>query len=176
MRCVLGVSTPLRYSHGDQEVTAQPSASGITHQKDLVDKVRAYDPDADEKSLNEAYTFAMSRHRTQRRASGAPYFSHPLEVAEILAALRLDTASIVTALLHDTVEDTDVTLEKLETLFGKDVAFLVDGVTKVSQARAGMQDLTEYLPQTKDNLSKLEFLDQIKEHARSATPTTARNS
>ena len=142
MCCVLGVSTPLRYSHGDQEVTAQPSASGITHQNHLVDKVRAYDPDADEKSLNEAYVFAMSRHRTQRRASGDPYFSHPLEVAGILAALRLDTASIITALLHDTVEDGVANMSEIEDLFGPVVGRLVEGVTKLGKLELATDSTT----------------------------------
>lgn len=105
--------------------------------------------------LEHAIDVATNAHMGQKRRSGEPYIIHPLAVASTLIDWGMDIDSVNAGLLHDTVEDTDMTLEKIESLFGKDVAFLVDGVTKVSQARAGMQDLTEYLPQTKDNLSKL---------------------
>jgi GTP pyrophosphokinase len=100
---------------------------------DLVEKVKSYDPDADEDALNRAYIFAMQAHGSQKRASGDPYFSHPVEVAYYLTSLKLDVASIITALLHDTVEDTDTTLEQIEALFGKEIATLVDGVTKLNR-------------------------------------------
>src|SRR5690348_10719133 len=102
-------------------------------QATLVERVRAYDPDADESILNKAYVFAMQAHGPQRRASGDPYFSHPLEVAGILTDLKLDTATIATALLHDTVEDTSATIEDIEINFGSEIAALVDGVTKLSK-------------------------------------------
>ncbi|HWT40682.1 MAG TPA: RelA/SpoT family protein [Dongiaceae bacterium] len=105
--------------------------------------------------LEHAVDVAVQAHKGQKRKSGEPYIIHPLSVAATLIDWGMDIDTVLAGVLHDTVEDTEVTLEKLESLFGKDVAFLVDGVTKVSQARAGMQDLTEYLPQTKDNLSKL---------------------
>jgi guanosine-3',5'-bis(diphosphate) 3'-pyrophosphohydrolase len=105
----------------------------MIRQYELVEAVKAYDPSADEDLLNRAYVFAMKAHGTQKRASGDLYFTHPLEVAGILVDMRLDVATIVTALLHDTVEDTLATLEEIEKLFGKEVAFLVDGVTKLSQ-------------------------------------------
>lgn len=105
----------------------------MIRQYELVEAVKAYDPDADEDLLNRAYIFAMKAHGTQKRASGDLYFTHPLEVAGILVKMRLDVATIATALLHDTVEDTLATLEEIEKLFGKEVAFLVDGVTKLSQ-------------------------------------------
>mgnify|MGYP000125419211 CR=1 FL=1 len=105
----------------------------MIRQYELVEAVKAYDPSADEDLLNRAYVFAMKAHGTQKRASGDLYFTHPLEVAGILVEMRLDVASIATALLHDTVEDTIATLEEIERLFGKEVAFLVDGVTKLSQ-------------------------------------------
>lgn len=105
--------------------------------------------------LEHAIDLASAAHKGQKRKSGEPYIIHPLAVASTLIDWGMDIDSIIAGVLHDTVEDTDVTLESLESTFGKDVAFLVDGVTKVSQARAGMQDLAEYLPQTKDNLSKL---------------------
>lgn len=105
----------------------------MIRQYELVEAVKAYDPSADEDLLNRAYVFAMKAHGTQQRAGGDPYFTHPLEVAGILVEMRLDVATIATALLHDTVEDTDATLDEIEKLFGKEVAFLVDGVTKLSQ-------------------------------------------
>jgi len=105
----------------------------MIRQFELVEKVKSYRPDADEDAINRAYVFALKAHGSQLRASGDPYFSHPVEVAYFLAGLRLDTASIITGLLHDTVEDTDVTLEEIESMFGKEVRSLVDGVTKLSK-------------------------------------------
>ena len=105
----------------------------MIRQYELVEKVSAYDPAADEDLLNRAYVFSMRAHGAQRRASGDPYFSHPLEVAGILTDYRLDCATIVTALLHDTVEDTLATMDEIERLFGDEIAKLVDGVTKLSQ-------------------------------------------
>ena len=105
----------------------------MIRQMELVEKIRAYDPDADEDALNRAYVYAMQKHGSQTRASGDPYFSHPVEVAYKLTQYRLDTASIITALLHDTVEDTDATLDEIEQLFGKEIRGLVDGVTKLNR-------------------------------------------
>jgi len=105
--------------------------------------------------LMSAIDFAAQSHSGQKRKSGDQYITHPLAVAESLIDWGMDMDSVIAGLLHDTVEDTDVTLDQIENLFGHNVAFLVDGVTKVSQARAGMQDLTNYSSQTKDNLSKL---------------------
>src|SRR5258706_1086310 len=105
----------------------------LMRQTAIVDRVRAYDPGADEAGLNRAYGFAMQAHGPQKRASGDPYFSHPLEVAGILTDLKLDTATIATALLHDTVEDTSATIDDIEKTFGTEIAGLVDGVTKLSQ-------------------------------------------
>ncbi len=105
----------------------------MIRQFELVERVRAYDPDADEDLINRAYVFSMKAHGTQRRASGDAYFLHPLEVAGILAEMKLDTGSIVTGLLHDTVEDTLATLEDIEEQFGKEICQLVDGVTKLSK-------------------------------------------
>ena len=105
---------------------------GFIRQVELVDRVKAYDPDADEVLLNKAYVYAMKAHGGQTRASGDPYFSHPLAVAAILTGLRADPATVATALLHDVVEDTDATIGDIEKLFGAEVARLVDGVTKLS--------------------------------------------
>jgi RelA/SpoT family (p)ppGpp synthetase len=108
----------------------------VLRQYELVEKVKAYDPDADEALINRAYVFSMKAHGSQKRASGDPYFSHPIEVAGILTDLKLDGQTIATAILHDTIEDTVATPEQIEKLFGKDVARLVDGVTKLSKVEA----------------------------------------
>jgi guanosine-3',5'-bis(diphosphate) 3'-pyrophosphohydrolase len=105
--------------------------------------------------LDHAIDFATEAHAGQKRRSGEPYIIHPLAVATTLIEWGMDIDTVLAGVLHDTVEDTDATLDNIEALFGRDVAFLVDGVTKVSQARAGMRNLESYLPQTKDNLSKL---------------------
>lgn len=105
----------------------------MIRQTDLIETIRAYDPSVDEDALNRAYVYAMQKHGAQTRASGDPYFSHPVEVAYKLTQYRLDTASIITALLHDTVEDTDATLDEIEELFGKEIRSMVDGVTKLNR-------------------------------------------
>jgi GTP pyrophosphokinase len=105
----------------------------LMRQTDLVERVQAYDPGADEDLLNKAYVYAMTAHGKQFRASGDPYFAHPLEVAAILTELKLDVPTIVTALLHDTIEDTLVTYEDVKEKFGDEIANLVDGVTKLSK-------------------------------------------
>ena len=105
----------------------------MLRQYELVERVKAYDPDADEALLNRAYVYTVQKHGTQKRASGDPYFSHPIEVAGLMTDLKLDQETIVTALLHDTVEDTLVTIEEIEKNFGPDIAKLVDGVTKLSK-------------------------------------------
>ncbi len=105
----------------------------MLRQYELVERVKAYDPDADEALINRAYVYSVVKHGSQKRASGDPYFSHPIEVAGLMTDLKLDQETIVTALLHDTVEDTLATIEEVEEYFGKDVARLVDGVTKLSK-------------------------------------------
>ena len=104
----------------------------MLRQYELVELVKSYDPDADEDALNRAYVFAMKKHGAQLRESGDPYYSHPIEVAGILTKFKLDSASIIAALLHDTVEDTDTTVEEVRQLFGDQVASLVDGLTKLA--------------------------------------------
>ncbi len=104
----------------------------MLRQYELVDLVKSYDPEADEDALNRAYVFAMKKHSGQFRTSGDPYYSHPIEVAGILTKFRLDSASIIAGLLHDTVEDTDTTIDEVRRLFGDQVASLVDGLTKLA--------------------------------------------
>ena len=106
----------------------------LDHKK-IVEKYKSYNIVVDEAKIKKAIEFAVKYHGMQQRESGAPYYSHPLEVAEIIAEMRLDTDSIVTAILHDTIEDTDLTLEEIEQNFGKDVAKLVDGVTKLTKIK-----------------------------------------
>ena len=105
----------------------------IVRQFELTEKVHAYDPKADTSLIDAAYVLAMKAHGTQKRDNGDPYITHPLAVADILAGYRLDIASIVTALLHDVVEDTSVTMAEIEKRFGKEIAGLVDGVTKLTR-------------------------------------------
>ncbi len=108
----------------------------MLRQYELVEKVKSYDPDADEALINRAYVFSMKAHGSQTRASGDPYYSHPIEVAGILTDLHLDDETIATAILHDTIEDTLATPDEIQKHFGKNVARLVDGVTKLSKIEA----------------------------------------
>lgn len=101
--------------------------------EELLEKIKSYFPQADLALIQKAYDFSEKAHEGQIRRSGEPYISHPLSVAGILADLRLDLDTIITGLLHDTVEDTSVTLEDIRREFGESVAYLVDGVTKISQ-------------------------------------------
>ena len=121
-----------------------------TRQYELVERVLSYQPTADEALLNRAYVYAMKAHGNQKRASGAPFFSHPLEVAAILAEMRLDDATIATALLHDTIEDTDTTRGEIDTLFGREIGTLVDGLTKIKKL-----DLVTKKAEQAENFRKL---------------------
>ena len=119
-------------------------------QYELVERVTRYNPGADEGLLNKAYVYAMQKHGTQLRASGDPYFSHPLEVAAILTDLRLDDATIAVGLLHDTIEDTDATRSEIDELFGEDIGRLVEGLTKIKKL-----DLVSKKAAQAENLRKL---------------------
>jgi len=122
----------------------------MMRQYELVERVQKYDPTADEALLNRAYVYAMRAHGNQKRASGAPYFSHPLEVAAILTDLKLDDATIVTALLHDVIEDTDTTRTEIDQLFGPEIGALVDGLTKIKRL-----DLVSKKAEQAENFRKL---------------------
>src|SRR6187399_2762806 len=100
--------------------------------EDLREKVRAYNPDADLELLRKAYVFSAYEHKGQVRHSGEPYMVHPLEVADFLADLKLDVVAVASGLLHDVVEDTLTTIERITELFGPEVAHVVEGVTKIS--------------------------------------------
>src|SRR6188474_2545784 len=105
----------------------------MMRQYDLIDRVKTYNPNANEDVLNRAYVYAMKAHGSQTRASGDPYFSHPLEVAAILTDLKLDDATIVAALLHDTIEDTEATRAEIDHVFGHEIGALVEGLTKLKR-------------------------------------------
>jgi RelA/SpoT family (p)ppGpp synthetase len=122
----------------------------MIRQYELVERVVKYDPDADEDLLNRAYVYAMKAHGNQVRASGEAYFNHPLEVAAILTEMKLDDATIAAALLHDTVEDTDATQQEIEEKFGKEIASLVDGLTKIAKLDLVTKEATQA-----ENLRKL---------------------
>jgi len=122
----------------------------MTRQYELVERVLSYQPNANEAMLNRAYVYAMKAHGNQKRASGAPYFSHPLEVAAILAEMRLDDATIATALLHDTIEDTGTTRTEIDALFGAEIGTLVDGLTKIKKL-----DLVTKKAEQAENFRKL---------------------
>ncbi len=122
----------------------------MMRQYDLLERVRRYNAKTDEGLLNRAYVYAMKAHGEQKRASGDPYFSHPLEVAAILTDLKLDDATIAAALLHDTIEDTDTTRAEIDQLFGRDIGALVDGLTKLKKL-----DLVTKEAKQAENLRKL---------------------
>ena len=122
----------------------------MMRQYELVERVLNYDPGADEGLLNRAYVYAMKAHGTQKRASGDPYFSHPLEVAAILTDLKLDAATVVTALLHDVIEDTPITRAEIDQLFGPEIGRLVDGLTKIRRL-----DLVSKKTEQAENFRKL---------------------
>jgi guanosine-3',5'-bis(diphosphate) 3'-pyrophosphohydrolase len=129
--------------HAPREPTAQAATGPVEpavaapkpmmRQYELVERVRQYNPKTNEDLLNRAYVYAMKAHGGQRRASGDPYFSHPLEVAAILTNLKLDDATIAAALLHDTIEDTEATRAEIDDVFGSDIGQLVEGLTKLNR-------------------------------------------
>jgi RelA/SpoT family (p)ppGpp synthetase len=124
--------------------------TAIMRQYDLIDRVRRYNPTTDEDLLNRAYVYAMRAHGEQKRASGDPYFTHPLEVAAILTDLKLDDATIAAALLHDTIEDTPTTRAEIDQIFGPDIGHLVEGLTKLKKL-----DLVSREAKQAENLRKL---------------------
>ncbi|MBX9925849.1 MAG: bifunctional (p)ppGpp synthetase/guanosine-3',5'-bis(diphosphate) 3'-pyrophosphohydrolase [Hyphomicrobiaceae bacterium] len=122
----------------------------MMRQYELTERVLSYDPKADEALLNRAYVYAMKKHGDQKRRNGDPYFSHPLEVAAILTGLKLDDATIATALLHDVIEDTDGTRVEIDQMFGPKIAELVDGLTKIKRL-----DLASKRAEQAENFRKL---------------------
>jgi RelA/SpoT family (p)ppGpp synthetase len=144
---------PLAAVIGAQQAVEKPSQARkpqMMRQYDLIERVRAYNPNTNEALLNRAYVYAMKAHGDQRRASGDPYFSHPIEVAAILTDLKLDDATIAAALLHDTIEDTAATRAEIDSLFGPDIGRLVEGLTKLKKL-----DLVTKEAKQAENLRKL---------------------
>ena len=152
-------------------------------QETLIKKVKNYNPFLNANTLNKAYTFALSAHKNQKRDSGDPYLIHPVAVADILSDLKLDSATIATGLLHDTIEDTKATYKTVEKEFGKEVADLVEGVTKISQLEsratssskaenfrklilATSKDIRVLLVKLADRLHNMRTLSSIDENAR----------
>ncbi|MFC6489399.1 RelA/SpoT family protein [Nitratireductor sp. GCM10026969] len=155
----------------------------MMRQYELVERVQRYKPDVNEALLNKAYVYAMQKHGHQKRASGDPYFSHPLEVAAILTELHLDESTIAVALLHDTIEDTTATRAEIDELFGADIGNLVEGLTKLkrldlvstkaAQAEnlrklllAISQDVRVLLVKLADRLHNMRTLDHVPVHKR----------
>src|SRR4051812_18302019 len=128
----------------------KPDKPQMMRQYDLIERVRRYNPNTSEALLNRAYVYAMKAHGEQTRASGDPYFSHPLEVAAILTDLKLDDATIAAALLHDTIEDTSATRAEIDQMFGADIGALVEGLTKLKKL-----DLVTKEAKQAENLRKL---------------------
>ncbi|MBU1174902.1 MAG: bifunctional (p)ppGpp synthetase/guanosine-3',5'-bis(diphosphate) 3'-pyrophosphohydrolase [Alphaproteobacteria bacterium] len=122
----------------------------MMRQFELVERVLAYNPDADEALLNKAYVYAMQKHGSQKRASGDPYFAHPLEVAAILTSLKLDDATVAVGLLHDTIEDTDATRAEIDQVFGPEIGAIVDGLTKIDRLNLASREEAQA-----ENLRKL---------------------
>ncbi|MBZ9820933.1 RelA/SpoT family protein [Mesorhizobium sp. CA4] len=122
----------------------------MMRQYELVERVQRYKPDVNEALLNKAYVYAMQKHGHQKRASGDPYFSHPLEVAAILTDMHMDEATIAVALLHDTIEDTTATRAEIDELFGPEMGKLVEGLTKLKKL-----DLVSKKAEQAENLRKL---------------------
>ena len=152
-------------------------------QSDLIKKVKNYNKFLNPETLNKAYEFALKAHKNQKRDSGDPYLSHPVAVADILSDLKLDSATIATGLLHDTIEDTQVTYNAVQKEFGKEVADLVDGVTKISELEgkiienskaenirklilATSQDIRVLLVKIADRLHNMRTLDSIRDENR----------
>ena len=171
------------------EKTQKPAA--MMRQYDLIERVRRYNPNTDEALLNRAYVYAMKAHGEQRRASGDPYFSHPLEVAAILTDLKLDDATIAAALLHDTIEDTPTTRAEIDQIFGPDIGHLVEGLTKLKKldlvSREAKQaenlrklllaiadDVRVLLVKFADRLHNMRTLEHMPGEGRSASPRSLR--
>ena len=112
----------------------------MINNSELIDKIKSYNKFLNSESLNKAYNFALDAHQNQKREEGVPYIIHPVAVASILTELKLDSATITTGLLHDTIEDTNVTYETVKKEFGEEVANLVDGVTKLSALEDKVSD------------------------------------
>src|SRR5690606_11909394 len=149
-RAIVDTQAATPISGGAAVAPAEPRRDRMIRQYELVERVKSYNPHTDEALLNRAYVYAMKAHGDQRRASGDPYFSHPLQVAAILTEFRLDDATIVAALLHDVIEDTEATRDEVDELFGPRIGRLVEGLTKLKKL-----DLVSKEAAQAENLRKL---------------------
>ena len=160
----------------------------MMRQYELVERVASYKKDPNEALLNKAYVYSMQKHGEQTRASGDPYFSHPLEVAAILTELHLDEETIAVALLHDTIEDTDATRREIDEIFGSRIGALVEGLTKLKRLDLVSQkakqaenlrrlllaisdDIRVLLVKLADRLHNMRTLDHMKPHKRKRIAT-----
>ena len=160
--------------------------------EDLLEKVRAYSPDADVELLRRAYVFSAFEHKGQVRHSGEPYLIHPLAVADFLADLKLDVVAVAAGLLHDVVEDTLTTIERIRDLFGPEVAHVVEGVTKIGAIRfssseerqaenfrkmllAMVDDVRVILVKLADRLHNMRTLNHLPEDRRAAVAQETRD-
>lgn len=174
-------AAPHEESGAEEAASKRPER--YLRQYQLVDRVRDYHPEVDEDMLNRAYVYAVAKHGSQKRASGDPYFSHPVMVAGLLADLKLDEHTVAAGLLHDTVEDTDANLDELREMFGQEVCDLVDGVTKLTRLEyrseetkqaenfqkfilASTKDIRVLLVKLADRLHNMRTLVHLKEHKR----------
>ena len=155
----------------------------MLNREDLIKKVKNYNKFLNPETLSKAYTFALNAHKDQKRDSGDPYLSHPVAVANILTELKLDSATIATGLLHDTIEDTKITYKTVKKEFGREVADLVEGVTKISELEgkvienskaenirklilATSKDIRVLLVKIADRLHNMRTLDAISDENR----------
>ena len=150
---------------------------------DILQSIKAYSPEANVSLIEQAFHFAKKMHTGQKRASGEPYFIHPLEVAAILVQMKMDVPTIIAGLLHDIIEDTPTSLDEIRKNFGHDVAYLVDGVTKISKIQftssqekqaenfrkmilAMATDIRVIIIKLADRLNNMRTLDHLEEDRR----------
>ena len=176
---------PRMSRHGRNHIMSDNAA--VADVQELITKVQSYNPNAELGLIERAYNFAARSHAGHRRASGSPYLSHPLGVSMILADLRMDSVTIGSGLLHDTVEDCDVTVAQLQQEFGEEVAVIVDGVTKLGRVEFSRQeerqaetfrkmllamakDIRVILVKLGDRLHNMRTLDTYRSISSSASP------
>ena len=111
--------------------------------EDIINEILKYNPEADLDCIRKAYVFSSKFHKGQKRGSGDPFFTHPLQVAKILVSMKMDTVSIAAGLLHDTIEDTSASIKEIRSVFGDEIADVVDAVTKLSRISFSTQEHQE---------------------------------
>jgi len=171
----------VNFSIGIKDIDPKPNNIAGRFKDDLINKVRSYNKFLNPETLNKAYDFALKAHKTQKRDAGEPYIIHPVAVADILTELKLDSATITTGLLHDTIEDTNMTISDITDIFGDQISELVQGLTKISKFSlkinkqklgenyrklllATTKDLRIILIKLADRLHNMKTLDFLKDH------------